>query len=228
MSNVIRTRRNQYLRPQSSQQQIPSASRPTTPSDQGQRSVEIEEQQKEAYAVYHDLCRRTLAQYFHEDPDRNWNYVDCLRRIWEAGNTMESILSPEMRVKLTSDRSANSAIRKLYNHYDTFPINITDNFETPQRHVIRPRVSFRSESGHREFNETSASRHPIQSTQSTPRNMSSIREPRLSVASTSNITMSRGAPRPSVRRSLAAPSPTPFEESARTLNSSVEPAEGEY
>jgi hypothetical protein len=228
MSNVIRTRRNQYLRPQSSQQQIPSASRPAMPSDQGQQSVEIEEQQKEAYTVYHNLCRRALAQYFHEDPDRNWNYVDHLRRIWEAGNTMASILSPEMRVKLTSDRLANSAIRKLYNHYDTFPINITDNFETLQRHVIRPRVSFHSKSGHREFNETSASRQPIQSTQSTPRNISSIREPRLSVASTSNITMSRGAPRPSARRSLAAPSPTPFEESARTLNSLVEPAEGEY
>jgi hypothetical protein len=141
---------------------------------------------------------------------------------------MESILSPEMRVKLTSDRSTNSTIRKLYHHYDNFPINITDNFETPQRHVIHPRVSFHSESGHREFNETSASRHLIQSIQSTPRNISSIREPRLSVASTSNITMSRGAPRPSVRRSLAAPSPTPFEESARTLNSLVEPAEGEY
>jgi hypothetical protein len=66
---------------------------------------------------------------------------------------MESILSPEMRVKLTSDRLANSAIRKLYNHYDTFLINITNNFETPQRHVIHPRVSFRSESEHREFNE---------------------------------------------------------------------------
>jgi hypothetical protein len=78
MSNVICTRRNQYLRPQSSQQQISSASQPATPSDQGQQSVEIEEQQKEAYTVYHDLCRRALAQYFHEDPDRNWNYVDRL------------------------------------------------------------------------------------------------------------------------------------------------------
>jgi hypothetical protein len=78
---------------------------------------------------------------------------------------MESILSPEMCVKLMSDRSVNLAIRKLYNHYDTFLINITDNFETPQRHVICPRVSFCSDSGHREFNKTSTSRHPIQSTQ---------------------------------------------------------------
>jgi hypothetical protein len=154
--------------------------------------------------------------------------VDCLQQIWEAGNTMKSILSPEMYVKLTSDKSANSAIRKLYHHYDIFLINITDNFETPQRHVICPRISFCSNSGHREFHKISTSRHSIQSTQSMPRNTSSIREPQLSVASTSNITMSRGTPRPSVRRSLAAPSPTPFEESARTLNSLVEPAEGEY
>ena len=48
MSNVIRTRRNQYLRPQSSQQ-IPSASRPVTPSDQIDCTVEIEAQQQEEY-----------------------------------------------------------------------------------------------------------------------------------------------------------------------------------
>jgi hypothetical protein len=40
------------------------------------QGVEVEEQQKEAYAVYYDLCRQALAQYFHKDPDRNWHYVD--------------------------------------------------------------------------------------------------------------------------------------------------------
>ena len=40
--------------------------------------------------------------------------------------------------------------------------------------------------------------------------------------------MARGAPRPHSRRSLAVMSPTPFEESAKTLNSLLEPAEGEY
>ena len=49
MSNVICTRRNQYLQPQSSQTQIPSASRPVTPSDQMDRTVEIEAQQQEEY-----------------------------------------------------------------------------------------------------------------------------------------------------------------------------------
>jgi hypothetical protein len=154
--------------------------------------------------------------------------VDHLQQIWKAENIIESILSPEMCVKLTSNRSVNSAIRKLYHHYDTFPINITDNFETPQRYDICPRALFCSESEHREFNKISNSKHLVQSTQSTPRNTSSIQEPRLFVASTSNITMSRDAPRPSVRRSLIAPSPTLFEESARMLNSLVELAKGEY
>ena len=88
MSNVIRTRRNQYLRPQSSQQ-IPSALRPATPSDQMDRTVEIEAQQQEEYTRYHDLYRRTLAEFLHEDPDKNWNYVNRLRRIWEAGTMTE-------------------------------------------------------------------------------------------------------------------------------------------
>ena len=78
MSNVIRTRRNQYLRPQSSQPQIPSALRSVTPSNQMDRTVEIEAQQQEEYTRYHDLCRRTLAEFLHEDPDRNWNYVNRL------------------------------------------------------------------------------------------------------------------------------------------------------
>ena len=138
MSDVIRTRRNQYLRPQSSQPQIPSASRPVTPSDQMDRTVEIEAQQQEEYTRYHDLCRRTLAEFLHKDPDRNWNYVNRLRRIWEAGNSMESILSPEMHIKLTSDPRTRSAIGRLYQHYDSFPARIADNFETPQRMVNRP------------------------------------------------------------------------------------------
>ena len=57
MSNVIRTRRNQYLRPQGSQSQIPSASRPVTPFEEEERTIEIEAQQRDAYAQYHDLCR---------------------------------------------------------------------------------------------------------------------------------------------------------------------------
>ena len=121
MSNVIHTRRNQYLQPQSSQSQIPSASQPVTPSDQMDLTVKIEAQQQEEYTQYHDLCRRTLAEFLHEDPDRNWNYVNRLRRIWEAGNSMESILSPEMRIKLTSDPRTRSAIGRLYEHYDSFP-----------------------------------------------------------------------------------------------------------
>ena len=64
MSNVICTRRNQYLQPQSSQPPIPSASQPVTPSDQMDRTVEIEAQQQEEYTQYHDLCRRTLAEFF--------------------------------------------------------------------------------------------------------------------------------------------------------------------
>ena len=121
MSNIIRTRRNQYLRTQNSQPQFPSASPPATPSDQGECTIEVEQQQNKAYAQYHDLCRRTLAEFLHEDPDRNWNYVNRLRRIWEAGNSMESILSPEMRIKLTSDPRTRSAIGRLYQHYDSFP-----------------------------------------------------------------------------------------------------------
>ena len=138
MSNVICTHRNQYLRPQGSQSQIPSASRPATPFEEEERTIEIEAQQRDAYAQYHDLCRRALAEYFHEDPDRNWNYVDRLRRIWEAGNSMESILSPQMRIKLTSDPLTRSTIGRLYRHYDSFPAQISDNFETPQRNVNRP------------------------------------------------------------------------------------------
>ena len=197
MSNVIRTRRNQYLRPQGNQSQIPSASRPATPFEEEERTIEIEAQQQDAYAQYHDLCRRALAEYFHEDPDRNWNYVDRLRRIWEAGNSMESILSPQMHIKLTSDPLTRSAIGRLYRHYDSFHARISDNFETPQRNVNRNIVSFGIGTRNPRIGEPSSSRMPIQSTQSTPRNTSIRQDPRLSVASTSNITMDRGAPRPS-------------------------------
>jgi hypothetical protein len=106
------------------------------------RSIDVEEQQRAQYADYHELCRRTLNSYFGEDPDRNWNYIDRLRRIWEAGNTPSSILAPEMRIRLINNRDANTAVRRLYNFYDTFPIGITDNFETPRRNIPRPRVSF--------------------------------------------------------------------------------------
>ena len=141
---------------------------------------------------------------------------------------MESILSQEMRIKLASDPRTRSAIGRLYQHYDSFPAQIADNFETPQRNVNRPRVSFRSERQDSRIGESSSSRIPIQSTQSTPRNTSMSQDPRLSVASTGNIHMDQGAPRPHSRRSLAVMSPMPFEESARTLNSLLEPAEGEY
>ena len=141
------------------------------------RTVKIEAQQQEEYTQYHDLCRRTLAEFLHKDPDRNWNYINRLRRIWEAGNSMESILSPEMRIKLTSDSRTRSAIGRLYQHYDSFPARIADNFETPQRNVNRPRVSFRSERQDSRIGEPSSSRIPIQSTQLTPRNTSMSQDP---------------------------------------------------
>ena len=112
---------------------------------------------------------------------------------------MESILSPEMHIKLTSDSRTRSAIGRLYQHYDSFPARIADNFETPQRNVNRPRVSFRSERQDSRIGESSPSRIPIQSTQSTPRNTSISQDPRLSVAITGNIHMDRGAPRPHSR-----------------------------
>ena len=138
MSNVMRTRHGTYQKPQGSQRQNPSASRPTSPAEESTNSTDMYEKQRTMYANYHEVCRRALAEYFNEDPDRNWNYVNKLRRIWKAGNSMESILSLEMCIKLTSDPRTRSAIGRLYQHYDSFPARIADNFETPQRMVNRP------------------------------------------------------------------------------------------
>ena len=102
---------------------------------------------------------------------------------------MESILSPEMCIKLNSDPRTRSPIGRLYQYYDSFPAQIADNFETPQRNVNRPRVSFGSERQDSRIGESSSSRILIQSTQSTPRNTSISQDPRLSVASTGNIHM---------------------------------------
>jgi hypothetical protein len=46
-----------------------------------------------------------------------------------------------------NDRVVNKEIKKLYDHYNNFRSQVTDNFKTPQqRTLIRPRVSFMSPS----------------------------------------------------------------------------------
>jgi hypothetical protein len=52
--------------------------------------------------------------------------------------------------------------------------------------------------------------------------------PRIPVASTSAITMDIGEPKPSTKPTARVLSPSPFEASAKTLNSLLEPAEGEF
>jgi hypothetical protein len=51
---------------------------------------------------------------------------------------------------------------------------------------------------------------------------------RIPVASTSAITMDIGEPKPSIKPTARVPSPSPFEASAKMLNSLLEPAEGEF
>ena len=111
MSNVIRTRRQAYTRSQSSQQQLSSASRPQTPSDTADRTINIYEQQRILYNEYHEECREALADLFGENPDRNWNYIERLRRIWEAGNQHSSTLSFTDRLRLTNDQEVRTTIQ---------------------------------------------------------------------------------------------------------------------
>ena len=103
MSNVMRTRHGTYQKPQGSQRQNPSASRPTSPAEESTNSTDMYEKQRTMYANYHEVCRRALAEYFNEDPDRNWNYINRLRKIWENGNYPTSILPHDMRLKLMND-----------------------------------------------------------------------------------------------------------------------------
>ena len=143
MSNVIRTRHQVYQRQPSRSQYVESASRPVSPSYVAERSIDIYEQQMASYADYHEMCRQALARHLQEDPDRNWNYIDRLQRIWEAGNRPTSVLPPDMRLRLSNNREVNSAIRRLYEQYSQYPARVTDNFETPRRNTSRQRVSFR-------------------------------------------------------------------------------------
>ena len=191
MSGVRYTRRRQYPMPQRSSQdhrEAPSASRPPSEHDISFTASEIYANQLDEYADYHEECRIALWEQFGENPDMGWNYIDRLRRIFEAGNSVESVLSAEMRVKLTTNRITNALIAKLARRYDDFPRQVADNFEIPNiEHEVVER-----------------------STNPTPRRAS------------------RGEPRPSGRIGTHIPSPSPFEASARILNSLVEPAEGEY
>ena len=204
MSNVMRTRHQVYPKKADVFRVLPSVSRPATPRQDPDSSAEIQEQQEQAYREYHEACRNALALYFSENPDKNWNYIERLRKIWETGNHPSSVLAPDMRIKLSSNVAVRREIDKLYRQYNAYPAHIADNFETPRR-VTKPRVSFVNQ--------------PSNSTTS---------EPRISAASTSGITFNRGAPRPSSRLATSEPSPTPYEASSKTLQSLVEPAEGEY
>jgi hypothetical protein len=103
MSNVIQTRHGTYQKPQGSQRQIPSASRPPSQAKESNNSTNVYEKQRTMYANYHEVCRRALAEYFNEDPDRNWNYIERLRKIWENGNHPTSVLLYDMRLKLMND-----------------------------------------------------------------------------------------------------------------------------
>ena len=239
MSNVMRTRRQAYTRSQSSQQQLSSASQPQTPSDTADRTIDIYERQRVLYNEYHEECREALADLFGENPDRNWNYIERLRRIWEAGNQPSSTLSFADRLRLTNDQEVRTTIQRLYNQYSLFPSLITNDFETPRRSNSRLRVSFSRNAPITETSSEPDLHTPERPIHSTPRNTSRILDPRLTLsadrnqpriseASTSGITPGRGIPRPSARPSMSAPSPSPFEASAQTLNSLVEPAEGEY
>ena len=176
MSNVMRTRHGTYQKPQGSQRQNPSASRPTLPAEESTNSTDMYEKQRTMYANYHEVCRRALAEYFNEDPDRNWNYIDRLRKIWENGNHLTSVLPYDMRLKLMNDRVVNKGIKKLYDHYDNFRSQVTDNFETPKRRTpIRPRVSFLNPSNTPENSAELSSRICIPSRYSTPQAPSSTR-----------------------------------------------------
>ena len=207
MSNVIRTRSQTYSRRMQSSQQLPSASRPSTPNPALDRTADILALQQDEYKSYHERCRQALAKYFNEDPDKNWNYIERLKRIWEAGNTPTSVLPGEMRVKLMNDPVINKRIRVLYDEYFMYPAQVTNNFETPRRSVVRPRVSF------------------IPPVRSPPVSTS---EQRVPVVTTSQIMSDRGVPRPRTRPVTSVASPSPFEASQNTLRSLVEPAEGEY
>jgi hypothetical protein len=50
-----------------------------------------------------------------------WNYIDRLRQIFEAGNTVESVLLPDMHIKLTTNRATNAIIARLPRRYNDFP-----------------------------------------------------------------------------------------------------------
>jgi hypothetical protein len=154
------------------------------------------------YAKYHEVCRRALTEYFNEDPDRNWNYIERLWKIWENGNHPTSVLPYDMRLKLMNDRAVNKEIKKLYDHYNNFHSQVTDNFGTPKwRTLIRPRVSFINPSNMPENSAELSSRVHIPSRYSMPQYPSSTRRldlqltlfseripPRIPVASTSAIT----------------------------------------
>jgi hypothetical protein len=194
------------------------------------------------YANYHEVCRRALAEYFNEDTDRNWNYIERLQKIWENGNHPTSILPYDMRLKLMNDRVVNKGIKKLYDHYNNFRSQVTDNFEIPKRRTpIRPRVSLMNPSNTPENSAELSSRVHIPSRYSMPQHPSSTGRldlqltlsseripPRIPVASTSAINIDIGEPKPSTKPTARVSSPSPFEASAKTLNSLLEPAEGEF
>jgi hypothetical protein len=66
---------------QGSQRQIPSASRPPLLAKESNNSTNVYKKQCTMYAKYHEVCRRALTEYFNEDPDRNWNYIERLQKI---------------------------------------------------------------------------------------------------------------------------------------------------
>jgi hypothetical protein len=106
-------------------------------------STDIYKKQHTIYAKYHEVCRHALTEYFNEDSDRNWNYIERLWKIWKNGNHPTSVLPYETRLKLMNDRDVNKKIKKLYDHYNNFCSQVTDNFEIPKwRTPIRLRVSF--------------------------------------------------------------------------------------
>jgi hypothetical protein len=242
MLNVIRTRHGTYQKLQGSQRQIPSASRPPSPAEESNNSTDVYEQQHIMYANYHEVCRCALAEYFNEDPDRNWNYIERLQKIWENSNHPTSVLPYNMRLKLMNDREVNKGMKKLYDHYNKFCSQITDNFETPkQRTPIRSRVSFLNPSNTPENSAELSSRVHIPSRYSTPQHLSSNRrldlqltlsseriQPRIPAAITSATAMDIGEPKPSTKPTARVLSPSPFEASAKMLNSLLEPAGGEF
>jgi hypothetical protein len=103
MLNVIRTRYGTYQKLQGSQRQAPSASRPPSPAKESNNSTDVYKKQRTMYAKYHEVCRCALTEYFNEDPDRNWNYIERLQKIWENGNHPTSVLPYDMRLKLMND-----------------------------------------------------------------------------------------------------------------------------